>query len=175
MHSRILYTIIRLNFEVISHKFKLHRTKWYIIMIKREIAAMKLIYNRWMNFSFVHERNIISIYPIVDLYGGIARNLQVIVGKLEESSSSCIFYLGRGNARPYYSATATFCIKFWNITFLKNYPINETFSRLTQKRVLRSLTRRESQRNWPLATMRVAHACSTLSNLDRYSHKIILY
>jgi len=52
---------------------------------------MKLIYNRWMNFSFVHKRNIISIYPIVDLYGGIVRNLQVIVGKLGERAHLVVF------------------------------------------------------------------------------------
>jgi len=35
MHLRILYTIVMLNLEIISDELKLHRTKWYIIMIKR--------------------------------------------------------------------------------------------------------------------------------------------
>lgn len=79
-----------LNLNVISDEVKLHRTKWYIIMFK-DRGNENLIYKRRMDFSFVHERYIISIYPIVDLYGGIARSLQVIVDKLGERAHLVVF------------------------------------------------------------------------------------
>jgi len=136
---------------------------------------MKLIYNRWMNFSFVHKRNIISIYPIVDLYGGIARNLQVIVGKTgRKSSSSCIFYLGRATRTSLGHIT-----RLWPRTVLLDIFLLKLSDRQNSwnwyKKKFFDLWQEENCSETDCWPRWVAHACSTLSNLDRYSHKIILY
>lgn len=128
---------------------------------------------------FVHAnimRNMISIYPwLLKLLCWNIEESTGNCGKTGKSSSSCIFYLGMGNARSYH-LTRPFCVIFFYMNkyfLLENYLISVEMELKSTK-----LFDFKSKENYNETNHRprwVAHACSTLSNLDRYSHKIILY